>query len=750
MSAVKFERKLAAILYADVAGYSRLTEQDEAGTHVRVLSYKRLLSEQILKYDGHVVHSEGDSLLADFSNANNALICALVVQKTLSHCNSELPEHDQVQFRIGINLCEVNIDSARQRVFGYGVNVAARLESLAQPGGVSVSESVKEAISAALPVKIEFLGVEAVKNISQPLSVFSARLEPVPSLEQITDSSNKQKNIASVDLAQTGFNTDSAYAISIQNHQSAQVSVTSDVVRNPVVNTTMTGTLSQRLLEPVIGNKLYRRYQPDFRDAEWREGIAQNLDRASGLSGIVVHARFLERWLRWNRRRFGAYRRSVPKTLDFALLYAFFYSSLFFFIGLIFLQGDAYVGELLFSYMEAGPQAFQQPHQDPLSESVGRSGSSLPMLPGEAGTLPLLMLIVGIYAFADHLRRRFLVASPLRTVFDVRRAVLWIMLTTVIAFTLALNGLGAGLVVLAVAIGAPFLRDMPGSGFLYIGLAIIVTLSLNFIVSGAEAGEPAMQAIAQALHDLIRDDVDRFLLMWLLFPIINALFDTLSWRLSRRLGLALRSTQLSQIISWKGSGENKRSKPRESSYFSYWMNTMYWGLLDLAIALLLLIGVATTVGAALEIVDFIRRDNTGYYSSESLIKSLISDPLGQAFWFTAMLVTTLLPTAMHLIAVGLGLINALAQPVVHSARLSSVLMYGPAHPLFDMACRQAAWYQFSRAVRTVTLTLAWSALLGWLVMSMLGSGTVLQILGASLHVGEQFSAIMIDVLGLMP
>jgi hypothetical protein len=178
----------------------------------------------------------------------------------------------------------------------------------------------------------------------------------------------------------------------------------------------------------------------------------------------------------------------------------------------------------------------------------------------------------------------------------------------------------------------------------------------------------------------------------------------------------------------------------------YWISTFYWGLLDFAIALFLLTGLATAIGASLEFFDHIRRDNSGFYAPDQLIGVMISNPLGQGFWLTAMLVTTLVPTLLHFIAVGLGLLNTLLRPVYHGTRLSSILMYGPAHPLFDFASHQVARLQLMRVIRTTTLAFAWVGLLGCLLVFMLGSGWVLQSLGNSLRVGQQFAAIMIDML----
>ena len=144
----QLERKLAAILYADVAGYSRLTGEDEEGTHRRLSASLDTLSNAIELHGGNVVHYAGDAVLADFDTVTQALTCAVEAQHELKSYNEELPEDQQVEFRIGINLGEVIVD--RGDIYGDGVNVAARLESVAEPGGICVSESVRNAVHGKL------------------------------------------------------------------------------------------------------------------------------------------------------------------------------------------------------------------------------------------------------------------------------------------------------------------------------------------------------------------------------------------------------------------------------------------------------------------------------------------------------------------------------------------------------------------------------------------------------------------------
>jgi adenylate cyclase len=170
MSTQNLERKLAAILYADVAGYSRLTGADEDGTHRLLRDYLDFMSACIPEHDGSVVHYAGDAILADFGTVTNALKCATAMQDELLARNAELPEERKVQFRIGVNLGEVIQD--RGEIYGDGVNVAARLESIAEPGGICISESVRSAAGNKVGLEYEFLGEREVKNIAEPVRAY--------------------------------------------------------------------------------------------------------------------------------------------------------------------------------------------------------------------------------------------------------------------------------------------------------------------------------------------------------------------------------------------------------------------------------------------------------------------------------------------------------------------------------------------------------------------------------------------------
>lgn len=166
-------RKLTAVLYADVAGYSRLTAEDEEGTHRRLSSALDTIAAMVSALRGRVVHYAGDAVLADFATVTDALACAVLIQRSLQERNSEVAENQRLSFRIGVNLGEVIDD--RGDIYGDGVNIAARLEALAEPGGICISETVRAAVGKRVPVEFEDLGDCEVKNIPEPIHAWRVR-----------------------------------------------------------------------------------------------------------------------------------------------------------------------------------------------------------------------------------------------------------------------------------------------------------------------------------------------------------------------------------------------------------------------------------------------------------------------------------------------------------------------------------------------------------------------------------------------
>jgi adenylate cyclase len=171
-----FRRKLTAIFSADVAGYSRLMAEDETATVKTIASYREIMASLIKQHRGRVVDSPGDNLLAEFSSVVDAVQCAVAVQNEIQTRNAELPDNRKMEFRIGINLGDV-IDE-EDRIYGDGVNIAARLEALADPGGICVSKTAFDQIETKLPLGYEYLGEQSVKNIPKPVGAYRVLMKP--------------------------------------------------------------------------------------------------------------------------------------------------------------------------------------------------------------------------------------------------------------------------------------------------------------------------------------------------------------------------------------------------------------------------------------------------------------------------------------------------------------------------------------------------------------------------------------------
>ena len=172
-------RKLAAILSADVVGYSRLMAANEAATVETLKSYRDIICCLVVRHGGRVVNAPGDALLAEFPSAVEAVQTAVEIQKSLEGHNIELESERRMQFRIGVNLGDV-IEEADGTIYGDGVNIAARMEDLAEGGGVCISSIVYDAVEGKLSYGFDFLGEQQVKNISKPLRAYRVRSEPKP------------------------------------------------------------------------------------------------------------------------------------------------------------------------------------------------------------------------------------------------------------------------------------------------------------------------------------------------------------------------------------------------------------------------------------------------------------------------------------------------------------------------------------------------------------------------------------------
>ena len=176
MNQERFKRKLTAILSADVAGYSRLMAEDEFATVKTLAAYREVMASLIKQHRGRVVDSPGDNVLAEFASVVDAVQCGVSVQKELQARNADLPENRRMRFRIGINLGDVIEEE--DRIYGDGVNIAARLEALADPGGICVSKTAFDHIEAKLPLGYHYLGEQEVKNIPKPVGAYRVVMEP--------------------------------------------------------------------------------------------------------------------------------------------------------------------------------------------------------------------------------------------------------------------------------------------------------------------------------------------------------------------------------------------------------------------------------------------------------------------------------------------------------------------------------------------------------------------------------------------
>jgi class 3 adenylate cyclase len=167
MSEERLERHLAAILATDVAGYSRLMATDEEGTLARLKAHHRELGDpKIKEHRGHIIKTTGDGMLVEFASAIDAVRCAIEIQRGMVKRNLNIPPEDRIEFRIGINVGDIIKDG--NDIFGNGVNVAARLESIADRGGICVSRQVVDQIEDKLELAFRELGRQNLKNIPKP------------------------------------------------------------------------------------------------------------------------------------------------------------------------------------------------------------------------------------------------------------------------------------------------------------------------------------------------------------------------------------------------------------------------------------------------------------------------------------------------------------------------------------------------------------------------------------------------------
>jgi class 3 adenylate cyclase len=187
----RVERKLAAILAADVAGYSRLMGTDEEGTLARLKALRRELADpKIKEHGGRIVKTTGDGLLLEFASVVDAVRCAVEVQREMAERNADVPSDRRIEFRMGINVGDIIKDG--RDIYGDGVNVASRLEALAEPGGICVSRVVRDQVRDKLDFTFDDLGEQRVKNIARPIRVHRIRF-----VEETPRSHNRKRRLRS-------------------------------------------------------------------------------------------------------------------------------------------------------------------------------------------------------------------------------------------------------------------------------------------------------------------------------------------------------------------------------------------------------------------------------------------------------------------------------------------------------------------------------------------------------------------------
>ena len=187
MEAPPLQRKLVAILAADVAGYSRLMEADEERALATLTAHRRIIDEVIGRHGGRIAGTAGDSVLAEFASVLDCAHAAVEIQNSLSEANGAAPEDRRMDFRIGLNVGDVMVKDGD--IFGDGVNIAARLEALAEPGGICVSRGVRDHIRHKLAVAFEDLGEQRVKNIARPIRAFQLRLKDCSEVTEVAEDS---------------------------------------------------------------------------------------------------------------------------------------------------------------------------------------------------------------------------------------------------------------------------------------------------------------------------------------------------------------------------------------------------------------------------------------------------------------------------------------------------------------------------------------------------------------------------------
>ena len=187
------ERRLAAILAADVMGYSRHTERDEEGSTITLRKCRAVAEESVAAHRGHIFSSAGDGLVAEFPSIVEAIRCAIEIQNEIAERNAAVPEDERMQFRIGVNLGDVVVED--NNLYGTGVNVAVRLEQLAEPGGICISQTVYDQVRKIVEIPFEDIGERRLKNIADPIHVYRVRTAPLPWLKALLSRPTRRRGL---------------------------------------------------------------------------------------------------------------------------------------------------------------------------------------------------------------------------------------------------------------------------------------------------------------------------------------------------------------------------------------------------------------------------------------------------------------------------------------------------------------------------------------------------------------------------